>query len=184
MPSLQTIKIKWQILTLYTLLAILLVGGLMLTRPLPGWRAKAMRLAKIVLPGTVAGEAGGNYASSDRFLAALELNRPSETLVALIAELAPDETALFVGPANDPAFTQLFFTFSYLSWPHQIAVLGCGVDGAQPIFQPRAGVRVARAFFYLQSSPSRLTAGSRALSPKLKVIQVAKGEEWTSYCSQ
>jgi hypothetical protein len=106
-------------------------------------------------------------------------------LVALIAELAPDETALFVGPTNDPAFTQLFFTFSYLSWPHQIAVLGCGVEGAPQVFsQPRAGVKVARAFFYLQPPPSRLVAGSRALSPKLKLIQVAKGEEWISYCSQ
>ena len=103
-----------------------------------------------------------------------------------MAELASDETALFVGPTDAPFFTQTFLTFSYLSWPHQIAVLGCGAGGAPPqqLYRPRAGVRVARAYFYQQSPPDRLAAESRALSPKLKVIQVAKGEEWTSYCSR
>ena len=172
-------------LTLYALLALLLVAGLLFIRPLPVWRAKAARFTKTVLPRIVNRTASGKYASSDRFLTALELKQPSATLVALMAELAPDETALFVGPTNDPAFAQLFFTFSYLSWPHQIAVMGCGAGGAPQIFfQPRAGGKVARAFFYLQSPPSRLAAGSRALSPKLKLIQVAKGEEWTSYCLQ
>jgi hypothetical protein len=170
---------------LYALLALLLAGGLLLTRTIPVWRGKAARFAKNVLPALWVKTAGGRYASSDHLLAELELNRPSETIIGLMAELAPDETALFVGPTNDPIFTQLFFSFSYLSWPHQIAVLGCGTGRAPQIFfHPRAGVRVARAFLYLQPPPSRLAAASRALSPKLKLIQVAKGEEWTSYCSQ
>ena len=123
---------------------------------------------------------------SDRFMMVLGLERPSETIVSLMAELPPDETAVFVAPMNDPTFSQLYFTFSYLSWPHQLAVVGCGTVGAPPnvVFQPRAGVKVTRAFFYLQPPPSRLAADSRALGPKLKLIQIAKGEEWTSSCSQ
>jgi hypothetical protein len=172
-------------LTLYALLTLLLVVGLLLIRPLPAWRAKAERFTKDVLPRIVNITASGKYASSDHLLTALELQQPSETLVALMAELAPDETTLFVGPADDPLFMQNLLTFSYLSWPHQLAALGCRVGAApQVLYRPRAGVRVARAFFYVQAPPSRLAAGSRVLSPKLKLLQVAKGEEWTSYCSQ
>ena len=185
MPSAWTIKPERHILIIYVLLALLLVGELLM-HPFPDWRAKAERFALTTWPVLWARTAGGNYASSDRFLMVLGLNQPSETLVSLMAELPPDETAVFVGPATDPSFSQLYFTFSYLSWPHQIAVLGCGTGSTPPdvIFQPRAGAKVTRAFFYMQPPPSRLVAESRTLGPRLKLVQIAKGEEWTSSCLQ
>lgn len=171
-------------LALYTLLAFLLASGLLLARPLPLWRAKAARFAKTIGPVLWASTVGGKYASSDHLLLGLEMNQPSETLANLMAKLASDETALFVGPVDDALFMQNILTFSYLSWPHQLAALGCRAGGASQVFyRPRAGVRVARAFFYLQAPPNRLVGESRVLSPKLKLIQVAEGEEWTSYCS-
>lgn len=186
MPFAWTMKPGLKILALCALLAILLASGLLFTQRAALWRTKAASLARKLLPAHRASAAGGAYASSDHFLAALEIERPSQTLVVLMAELAADETALFVGPADDPRFMQTLLTFSYLSWPRQLAALGCRTRAApsQVLYRPNDGVSVARAFFYLQPPPSRLAAQSCALGPKLKLVQVAKGEEWTSYCSQ
>lgn len=166
------------------LLVSLLVGGLLLARPVHYWRAQANHLGKALFLRLGASSAGGDYASSDHYLAGLEINRPAETLRAVMAELASDETAVLVGPINDPTFMQTCLTFSYLSWPRQLAVLGCQAAGQPPqqLYQPRAGVKVARAFFYLQAPPRRLAQDSRALGPKLQLVRVAEGDDWTTYC--
>lgn len=184
MATTRTIKPGAKILALGLLLVCSLLGGLS-ARPIHYWSAHAKRLAVTLFPNLGARTKGGDYASSDRFIAGLEINQPSATVRGALAELATDETAVFVAPANDPTFMQTLLTFSYLSWPRQIAVLGCGDSGQPPqqLFQSRAGVRIARAFFYLQAPPGRLAQSGRALGPKLQLIQVVEGDDWTTYCS-
>lgn len=176
------IKPDWKIFALGFVFAALLLGGLQV-RPAHYWQTHIKRLLRTLGPNFGNTTTGGDYASSDRFLAGLAINQPSETVRAELAGLRPDETLVFVAPVNDPAFTQTWLTLSYLSWPRQIAVLGCAAgQPAQQLFQPRVGARVARALFYLHAPPSRLAAESRALGPQLKIIRVPEGDDWTSYC--
>lgn len=183
MLTIRTAKPGLKILALGMLIACSLLSGL-LVRPVHYWSFHAKSLATTLFPTLGARTKGGAYASSDRFIAGLQINQPSETVRAALAELAPDESAVLIAPANDATFTQTYLTFSYLSWPRQLAVLGCGDAGQPPqqLFQPRAGVRVTRAFFYLQAPPRRLLQDSRALGPNLKITRVVEGDDWTTYC--
>jgi hypothetical protein len=184
MTTTRTIRPSGIILALGLLLICSLLGGLAV-RPIHYWVTHAKRLAVTLFPNLGARTKGGDYASSDRFIAGLEIDQASETVRAALTDLAADETAVFVAPANDPTFMQTVLTFSYLSWPRQIAVLGCGEAGQPPqqFFQPRAGARVVRAFFYLQAPPNRLAQSSRALGQKLQLTNVMEGDDWTTYCS-
>lgn len=177
-----TNKRALKVLALGLLLVCALAGGLLM-RPKSYWVTHAKHLARTLFPTLGTRTRGGDYASSDRFIAGLEISQPSQTVRAALAELPPDETAVFVAPVNDPTFTQTYLTFSYLSWPRQLAVLGCGAgQPPQALFQPRAGVRVTRAFFYLQAPPPRLSRDSRVLGPNLKFTRVVEGDDWTTYC--
>jgi hypothetical protein len=134
----------------------------------------------------VASADGGAYASSDRFLIDAQIGDPSETLRAAMADLSPDETILFVGALNDPAFTQDYLTISYLSWPRQIAVIGCDESGRPPkaLFRPRDGIKIKRAMFYIQPPPAAMANEARAIGAKIKLIEVPEDIDWTICCSQ
>jgi hypothetical protein len=141
------------------------------------------RLEKVA-PDVFARTGGGAYASSDRFLSDARIGNPSETLRAAMADLSPAETILFVGTLNDPAFTQDFLTVSYLSWPRQIAVIGCDESGRPPrvFFRPRDGVKIKRAMFFGQRPPEAMAKAAQALGPNIRLIAVSENTDWTSYC--
>jgi hypothetical protein len=144
------------------------------------------RLVLYVFPDLAAVTEGGADASSDRFLQHLRIDHPSERLRAMTTDLGPNEALLFVGPVSDPTFTQTFRTTAYLSWPRQIAVLGCKAPGAGAvvIHPPGPGVAIRRALFYLQRAPEALAPGAHRIGPAILLIDVSERTEWISFCSQ
>jgi len=136
-------------------------------------------------PDVSARAGGGAYASSDRFLSDARIGKPSETLRAAMADLSPDETILFVGALNDPAFVRDFLTVSYLSWPRQIAVIGCDKSGRPPhvLYRPRDGVKIKRAMFFVQRPPEAMAKAAQAIGPNIRLIEASENTDWTSYCS-
>ncbi|MDX2030058.1 MAG: hypothetical protein SF339_05275 [Blastocatellia bacterium] len=155
----------------------------------PFARAHLKPLKQMVLevfPDLAAVTEGGADASSDRFLQHLRIDQPSERLRAMTTDLAPNETLLFVGPVIDPTFTQTYRTAAYLSWPRQIAVLGCNAPGAGAValHPPGPGVAIRRALFYLQQPPEAMAPGARRIGPAILLTDVSERTEWISFCSQ
>ncbi len=132
----------------------------------------------------MARSAGGPYATTDTYLAGLQIPSPSQSVLAGLAHLAPDEAILFISPGNDP-FDQLTYrVIAYLSWPRQVGALDCRGPGQSPVmvFQAQAGRRIA-LLYYRMSPPARIAKDSKAIGPNLTLVAVSEKAEWTSYCA-
>jgi hypothetical protein len=100
--------------------------------------------------------------------------------------LPPDETALLVGTLNEPAFRQNLLTISYLSWPRQIAAVGCdeAASSGRVLYRPRDGVKIGYAMFFMRQPPVAMAGKAQAIGPNLKLVRVSENTDWTSYCSR
>jgi len=118
-------------------------------------------------------------ASSDSFLGAPGAERPGEALHRSLSRLPEDAALVFVGPADDPAFYQTFYTVSLLALPRQVGAVGCRpADGGAEIRVPVApGQRVGAVVFFRSGLPG---------IADLALARIAPGNAsppWTSYCS-
>jgi hypothetical protein len=143
-----------------------------------GWRVPATQLRVFLGRPQMSRSAGGAYATSDCYLAALHIPRPSEAVLAAVADLPPDEGILFIGPADAPSFDLTVLVVSYLSWPRQIFSLKCGERQLPP-----PGGTVRHVMFYMTGPPGRMAAGQKRIGPNLSLVTAAEVAPWTSYCS-
>ncbi len=140
-----------------------------------------------LLPDTFTGliKAGSQYATTDAYLGVLKVPQPSEYVQSTLAALPSKDPILLVGPGNDPNFEPRYQVISYLGWPRQVYILGCGKPG-QPPHQyrwaqtPPEGMRIAGVMFYGMEPPSSLTG--KAIGPALKLVPASETTKWTSYC--
>jgi len=162
------------------ILIVLCLGGLIVFLAFGSARLESFaRRVSQSLKYEVARTKGGPYASSDLFLNALQIPEPSETLRATMASLPPDETALLVGTLNEPAFRQSLLTVSYLSWPRQIAAVGCDEAAAsgRVLYRPRDGVKIGYAIFFMRQPPEAMAGKAQAIGPNLKLVRVSENNE-------
>lgn len=146
------------------------------------------RMAGLVAPNQLARTAGGNFATTDSYLFALEVPKPSEQVLAAVKQLPEDDALIFIGPDSEPQTELVYRTIAYLSWPRQIGALHCGVAGEPPtlLFKPRKDKPIRWLIFYRRQVPADVSTlpGSIELGSHLKLIPVPETKEWTFYCSQ
>ena len=141
-----------------------------------------------LLPDTLNGpiKLGNPYATSDIYLGILRVPHPSEYIQSALSELPSKDPILLVGSGNDPNFEPRYQMISYLSWPRQIYILGCGKPGQPPrqyrwAKLPPEGMKIAGVMFYVIEPPSTLPGG-KAIGPLLKLLPASETMKWTSYC--
>jgi len=183
MPLFEARKTSLQIVTA----GLLLTGSVMLFGCSSFSRVNN-RTTKLVAPNQLARSAGGNFATTDSYLSALELPKPSEQVLAAVKQLPEDDAMIFIGPDSEPQTELVYRTIAYLSWPRQIGALHCGAAGKPPtlLFKPREVKQIRWLIFYRRQVPANLSGlpGSIELGSHLKLIPVQEIEEWTFYCSQ
>jgi hypothetical protein len=123
-------------------------------------------------------------ASSDALLAFLELEEGAESVRQALARVPEKDAVVFVGPGEDPAFSQVLFTVSLLALPHQVGGLQCQEGAGEMMTVPLdADQKITAAVFY-RWEPG--TAAAERLSPELALLRIpprgANGP-WTSFCS-
>jgi hypothetical protein len=128
---------------------------------------------------------GGPYATSDSWLAALQIPRPSKSIQDALTQLSPEGAILFVGPGHEPTFILTYYTISVLSWPRKMWALGCGEAGQPPtlFILPQEPLKIEGVMYYLSKPPMWLPGG-RAIGPRVTLVRVPETVTWTQYCSQ
>jgi len=99
----------------YCLLACSCLLALVRFGPVVVWRRQAKRLVVAAFPGLGMSGAGGRFGSSDRYLVALQIDRPSEAILTALSGLAQNETAVLVIAEDDPGLAQIFLPFPTLA---------------------------------------------------------------------
>ncbi len=166
---------------------LLLIGGVAVL-VYGGLSVLSSRLVKLVAPNQLARSAGGNFATTDSYLSALELLNPSEQVLAAVKQLPEDDAMIFIGPDAQPQTELVYRTIAYLSWPRQIGALYCGAkdEPLTLLFKPREGKHVRWLLFYRRQIPADVSTlpGSIELGAHLTLVPLQETKEWTFYCSQ
>jgi hypothetical protein len=123
-------------------------------------------------------------ASSDLLLASLKLGGGSESLRQALARIPEDEAIVFVGPEEDPRFTEILFEISLLALPRQVGGLRCLKKGTAEMLVPLdADQKITTAVFY-RWEPG--TSAARRLAPDLALLRIPPqpaDRPWPSFCS-
>jgi len=117
-------------------------------------------------------------ASSDSFLGAPGAERPGEALHRSLSRLPKNAALVFLGPADDPAFYQTFYTVSLLALPRQVGAVGCrAADGGGEIRVPVApGQRIVAVVFFRSGLADVADLALARLAPG------NASSPWTSFC--
>lgn len=145
------------------------------------------RLINIVAKQPMARSAGGQYATTDTYLRSLEIQKPSERVLATVAQLPGNDAIIFVAPSRTPEIELTYRVIASLSWPREVGALHCSLgdaSGRQPelLFQPRKEKQIRWLFFYRISPPAESKSVTE-IGPHLKLVPIEEAKEWTSYCS-
>jgi hypothetical protein len=126
--------------------------------------------------------AGGPYATTDRHLATLEIQDPSETVRTALAGLPPGEAAALIIPRDLPDSLTIFYSLSYLSWPRPFGELICG-DSPRLIYLAKTAGPVKWLLFYRANLPADLAPSAKMIGPHLALTPAKELRDWRSYCS-
>ncbi|MDP2289933.1 MAG: hypothetical protein Q8M22_02010 [Actinomycetota bacterium] len=125
----------------------------------------------------------GRAATTDNWLASLQVLDPSATIEAVLAADVPVDQAIFViGPDDDPQLTITHFTISTLAWPRQVGLIRCRTGEATDITVPTSDV-VGAALVWDRTRVSEPDAPGRAIGPHLRLITGTEATQWVSFCS-
>ena len=122
-------------------------------------------------------------ASSDSLLAFLKLEEGAESVRQALARVPERDAVVFVGPGEDPTFSQVLFTVSLLALPHQVGGLRCQEGAAEMLVPLDADQKVTAVVFY-RWEPG--TAAAKRLAPELALLRIpprGANRPWTSFCS-
>ena len=122
-------------------------------------------------------------ASSDSLLAPLKLEKGAESLRTALARVPEKDAIVFVGPGEDPKFTEILFTVSLLALPRQVGALRCR-EGAVEMMVPLDANRKITAVLFYRWKPG--TAAVERLAPELALLRIppqSANRPWTSFCS-
>lgn len=122
-------------------------------------------------------------ASSDSLLAFLKLEEGAESVRQALARVPEKDAVVFVGPGEDPAFSQILFTVSLLALPHQVGGLRC-LEGAGEMMVPLDADQKITAVVFYRWEPG--TAAAERLAPQLALLRIppqGANRPWTSFCS-
>lgn len=122
-------------------------------------------------------------ASSDSLLAFLKLPKGSESVRQALAKVPENEAVVFVGPGEDPTFSQVLFTVSLLALPHQVGGLRCREGVGEMAVPLDAGQKITTVLFYRQEPG---TAAAERLASQLVLLRIppqSTNRPWNSFCS-
>lgn len=122
-------------------------------------------------------------ASSDALLAFLQLEEGAESVRRALARVPEKDAVVFVGPGEDPAFSQVLFTVSLLALPHQVGGIRC-LKGAGEMAVPLDADQKITAVVFYRWEPG--TAAAERLGPRLALLRIppqGANRPWTSFCS-
>ena len=122
-------------------------------------------------------------ASSDSLLASLKLEEGAESVRQALARIPEKDAVVFVGPGEDPSFTETLFTVSLLALPHQVGGLRC-LEGAGNMMVPLDADQKITAVVFYRWEPG--TATAERLAPELALVRSPPQDAnrpWTSFCS-
>lgn len=122
-------------------------------------------------------------ASSDSLLAFLKLGEGAESVRQALARVPEKDAVVFVGPGEDPTFSQVLFTVSLLALPRQVGGLRC-LEGAGEMMVPLDADQKITAVVFYQWEPG--TAAAERLAPQLALLRIPSqgaNRPWTSFCS-
>jgi hypothetical protein len=122
------------------------------------------------------------WATSDQWLAYLQIPDPSATLVDTFRSLPPGTGVVFIGPASEAPIVPTYYAISYLAAPREMNAIFCR-DGQPnaPINELRPGRTVGAVLLYHMAKPAGLPEG-RQLGPYLTLVQVQEALDWPSLC--
>ncbi|MBP6822293.1 MAG: hypothetical protein KA368_12165 [Acidobacteria bacterium] len=145
------------------------------------------QLTNVVAKQPLARSAGGQYATTNTYLSSLEIQNPSERVLAAVAQLPENDAIIFVAPSRTPEIELTYRVIASLSWPHEVGALHCSmgdanVNQSELLFQPRKEKQVRWLFFYRISPPAGLQPVTE-IGSHLKLISIKETKEWISYCS-
>lgn len=143
-----------------------------------GYRT-VLRQADAITPINV-----GRAATSDHWLASLQLQDPSATIEAVLAADVPtDQAIVLIGPDDDPRLTVTHFTISMLAWPRQVGLIRCTSGEPSKItFTPTDGV--GAALVWNPTVAVEPGAPGRAIGSYLRLVTGTEATQWVSFCSQ
>lgn len=122
-------------------------------------------------------------ASSNALLAFLKLEEGAESVRQALARVPAKDAVVFVGPGEDPAFSQVLFTVSLLALPRQVGGLRC-LEGAGEMMVPLDADQKITAVVFYRWEPG--TAAAERLAPELALLRIPPRDAngpWTSFCS-
>lgn len=126
---------------------------------------------------------GGDHATTDAALAQLAIVEPSVTIRAVLAELPPEQGIFFIGPADQPSLTLIYFNISTLSFPNKLGLIQCDPGGgdADITISPPAHT-IGAALVWTPDTPHAAGPG-RAVGPYVHLVTGTGDTEWTAFCS-
>jgi hypothetical protein len=94
-------------------------------------------------------------------------------------KIKPGSSVLVVGPGDDNAFCETFFSISYLLWPRPVWELGQVEEGKKPRFKlmPMQQLKPAAIFLYRLQTPRELSAASKKIGPDLSTILLPENDQ-------
>ena len=127
--------------------------------------------------------APGRYATTDRYLAPLQIAHPSAVLQQTMAIFPPPDGPLLVVGSSHAMVSVVYYSLGYLGWPRPMWSLVCGEPAtSMPLTQlPPEGTPLAGVIFAYQPPPADLQAISIPLGPFLAVAPATE-RSWRSYC--
>ncbi len=171
---------NYRIITIIAAFFIVLIAAL--------WPGKSPlgQLENIVSSQPASKSAGGVHATTDRYLAPLQITNPSEAILKEMAGVPPEDAMVFITANADEESELVYRTVAYLGWPRPIGEARCGEAPESPelLFQPRSGRPIKWLLFYRLRAPANLPQTSRMIGPRLALAPSPELKEWKSYCSQ
>jgi len=123
-------------------------------------------------------------ATTDLFLSILLIERPAERLERAFRQIGPSDRVLFVGPGEEPFFTQVYYTVSYVAFPRLVSAVACGDAGKEPVrimFQ-MAETSNIKGLVFFKVDPGRWAMGGTQVGPRMYIAPHDGARPWKSFC--
>ena len=160
---------------------LLLIGSLFFSSCQPLSNAN-QRLANLAAGQPLARSAGGRFATSDTYLRSLEIETPSERVLAVMAKLPETDAILFASASRTPEIELTYRVIVSLGWPREVGALHCG-SSPELLFQPRREKPIRWLLFYRIAPPAELKPVAE-IGQHLKLVAAEEGKEPAAYCPQ
>jgi hypothetical protein len=127
--------------------------------------------------------ASDEQATTDGWLAAMGLSEPSATIRAVLATVPVEQGIFFIGPADQPALTLLFFNISTLAFPNKVGLIQCDPAGGPAAVTISPPTHTLGAALVWTPDTAYAPGPGEPVGPFLHLVTGTGATEWTSFCS-